>query len=290
MLLSYKADHSFVQFNDGREIALLHYVYSRPDLADIRNNPTAVCEAIDAYGRKHKYMMNVGEDKGRIVTDLIAKHKPSVMVELGGYVGYSAVLFGAALRAAGGKTYYSLEMNPEFAAVVLSMVNLAGLSDVVKVVVGRGAESLVRLHAELGVQHIDLLFIDHIKRAYTTDLKICEHVGLIKQGSVIAADNVIKPGNPPYLKYVRSTVAEKKQLKASDSANDDEDIAEIPEKYRYLYDEYQGPNAEVYGQGNKGDTTIVGNPQLVYESKLYESYEPTGEPDGVEVTVCTGVE
>lgn len=33
--------------------------------------------------------MNVGDDKGRIVTELIADQKPQVMVELGGYIGYS---------------------------------------------------------------------------------------------------------------------------------------------------------------------------------------------------------
>ena len=33
--------------------------------------------------------MNVGDDKGKIVADLIAEQKPEVMVELGGYVGYS---------------------------------------------------------------------------------------------------------------------------------------------------------------------------------------------------------
>ncbi len=33
--------------------------------------------------------MNVGDDKGKIVADLIAERKPQVMVELGGYVGYN---------------------------------------------------------------------------------------------------------------------------------------------------------------------------------------------------------
>ena len=140
--------------------------------------------------------MNVGEDKGRMVTDLIAQTKPSVMVELGGYTGYSAVLFGTALRATGGKRFYSLEKNSEFAAVVMSLVDLAGLADVVKVLVGPSAESLAWLHAEEGLGHIDLLFVDHIKPAYITDLKLCEHLGLVKDGSVIAADNVIKLGNP----------------------------------------------------------------------------------------------
>ena len=36
--------------------------------------------------------MNVGDDKGNIVTRLISDRKPEVMVELGGYVGYSVSL------------------------------------------------------------------------------------------------------------------------------------------------------------------------------------------------------
>ena len=36
--------------------------------------------AIDEYGRKQKYLMNVGEDKGKIVSNLIAEVKPQTMV------------------------------------------------------------------------------------------------------------------------------------------------------------------------------------------------------------------
>lgn len=67
-------------FDDGREIELLHFVYSHPDLENIRGSPEKVLNAIDEYGRTKKYLMNVGEDKGRIVCDLIAQVKPSVMV------------------------------------------------------------------------------------------------------------------------------------------------------------------------------------------------------------------
>ncbi len=63
--------------------------------------------------------MNVGPDKGKIVSDLIAEVKPEIVVELGGYIGYSSLLFGDAVRKAGGKHYYSLERNPEFAAVII---------------------------------------------------------------------------------------------------------------------------------------------------------------------------
>jgi catechol O-methyltransferase len=67
-------------FDDGREIALLHFVYSHKNLDNIRGSPKGVIAAIDEYARSKKYLMNVGEDKGRIVTDLIAKVKPKTIV------------------------------------------------------------------------------------------------------------------------------------------------------------------------------------------------------------------
>lgn len=213
--------------------------------------------------------MNVGDDKGRIVADLIAEVQPQVMVELGGYVGYSALLFGDAVRKAGGKRYYSLERNPEFAAVIMSLVDLAGLSDVVKVVVGSSAESIKRLHAQGILDHIDLMFLDHWKPAYTTDLKLCEHLKLVAPGTVLAADNVIKPGNPPYLEYVRSSVEKKRQADQSGQTNGDDVQASF------------GRNADMYKEREgeeKLSTEIRGNPNLVYESKLVNSFEPTGEP------------
>lgn len=270
-------------FDDGREIELLHFIYSHPDLKKIRGSPQNVLAAIDEYGRTKKYLMNVGEDKGRIVTDLIAEVKPKTMVfpplpifplsnmrsqvELGGYVGYSCILFGDAMRKAGGERYVSLERNPEFAAVIMSLVDLAGLSDTVKVVVGSSDESIARLYDAGALKHIDLMFLDHYKPAYTTDLKLCEELGLVSPGSVLAADNVIKPGNPPYLEYVRSSVQEKrKRFTEGGNGGNAEGIAERTVKqYKNRYAE------EKFSQS-------PGNPNLVYESKLVNSYEPTGVP------------
>lgn len=71
-----------VFFDDGREIEILHYIYSKPDIEDIRNSPARVLAAIDEFARTKKYLMNVGEDKGKIVTDLIAEVKPQTMVSI----------------------------------------------------------------------------------------------------------------------------------------------------------------------------------------------------------------
>lgn len=168
---------------------MLHFIYKHPNLSQLRGNPQKVLDAIDEYGRTQKYLMNIGPYKSGTIVDLIEKEKPSIIVELGGYVGYSAIAFGTALRKAGGKRYYSLEFNAEFGAVIGSLVDLAGLSDIVKVVIGASSDSLRRLHSGGVLKQIDLLFLDHYKPLYVDDLKICEEMGLVTQGSILAADN-----------------------------------------------------------------------------------------------------
>lgn len=155
----------------------------------MRGNPQKVLEAIDEYGRTKKYLMNVGEFKAKIVNDLIKEVKPQVMVELGGYCGYSAIAFGVTLKAAGGQRYYSLEHNPEFGAVISSLVDLAGLSDIVKVEIGASSSTLRRLYREGTLRKIDIMFLDHMKPLYTPDLKLCEELGLVGPASWLAADN-----------------------------------------------------------------------------------------------------
>jgi len=267
-------------FDDGREIELLHFVYSKSDVEDIRGSPARVLAAIDEFARTKKYLMNVGEDKGHIVTDLITEVKPQFMVELGGYIGYSCILFGDAVRKAGGQRYFSLERNPEFAAVISSLVDLAGLGDVVKVIVGSSDVSIKRLHKTGALQHIDLMFLDHYKPAYTTDLKLCEELKLVTPGTVLAADNVIKPGNPPYLEYVRSTVEQKKQANKTANAVNGVDTR-FADKTAKQYAKREGEA--------KLDETRTGNPLLIYDSKIVHSFEPSGVPDGVEITRCVGV-
>lgn len=68
-----------VFFDDGREIELLHFIYQHSNIEAIRGSPQRVLGAIDEFARK-KYLMNVGEDKGKLVADLIAEMKPQYMV------------------------------------------------------------------------------------------------------------------------------------------------------------------------------------------------------------------
>ncbi|KAI1298681.1 catechol O-methyltransferase [Xylaria venustula] len=243
-----------VYFNDGRELELLQFVLNHPNVDQLKGSPQKVLDAIDEFGRTRQYLMNIGEYKSKTVVDLIKTRKPRVMVELGGYVGYSAIAFAAAMQQGGGSVYYSLEQNAEFCKIITSLVQLAGLGDMVKVIVGSSSDSLRRLHAEGTLTQIDMLFLDHYKPLYTDDLKICEELEMVAIGTVLAADNVIKPGNPPYLKYVRSSIEEKREA-----------IAMMT------------------------DSGLRGNPDLLYESRLVEGWEPSGVPDAVEVTKCVAI-
>jgi catechol O-methyltransferase len=255
-----------VKFDDGREEDLVAFVQAK---SGVQNNPPKILAAIDEYGRKHKYLMNVGEDKGTIVTNLIREVRPKVMVELGGYCGYSTILFANVMKEVGGQKFYSLEKSPKFGKNIKTLVQLAGLDDIVEVVVGPSTGSIQKLYDNGQLKQIDMMFLDHFKPLYTTDLKLCETFGLIKKGTLLAADNVIKPGNPRYLKYVRSTPKEKRMaLKARDSeVNASEEFKKFSITHAALYGSEEIP---------KDETT--GNPNIVYKSNIVHSFEPTGVP------------
>ncbi|KAH8679013.1 S-adenosyl-L-methionine-dependent methyltransferase [Tricladium varicosporioides] len=250
-------------FGDGREEELVEFMTNHPNGSKIKGSPSKVLAAIDEYGRTKKYLMNVGEDKGKIVTDIIRERKPDTMVELGGYCGYSTILFSSILRESGGKRYLSLERSAKFAKVIETLVKLAGLDDVVRVVVDSSNDGIKKIHQE-GVKTIDMMFLDHYKPAYTTDLKLCENLGLIKKGTVLVADNCISPGNPPYLEYVRSTV-EEKRLKLTEESKDDTSA-------------FGSRHAAQYGEVEQLSVEAKGNPNIIYKSKMVNSFEPSGDP------------
>lgn len=68
-----------VLLDDGREVQLLHYVYARPDVDELRGSPARVLAAVDEFARTRKYLMNVGEHKGAVVTGLIGETRPQII-------------------------------------------------------------------------------------------------------------------------------------------------------------------------------------------------------------------
>lgn len=193
--------------------------------------------------------MNVGYHKADTILRLISSKRPQVSVEIGGYVGYSTILFADAARKAGGSQFVSIEENPKFATVSRALVRLAGLSDFVQIVVGSGYETLRTLHSNGTLRgRADFIFLDHLKPLYAQELQLSERLGLVQVGSLIVADNVIRPGNPAYLQYLHLS-----RPKVDDTREHSESHAGHGTQYC--------PN---------------GSPSHVYETETIESFQMSG--------------
>ena len=185
----------------------MEWLWAHAQLEQFRNNPAKVAMAMDEYAAQKEFLINIGSDKVKILVAEVQKRKPRVLLEYGGYLGYSALLLADAMRKASpGKKVqmYSLERMPTYAAFIMSIMDLAGLGDIVKVVTDSASDAAARLKKEGLIEHVDFLFIDHLEELYVPDIKIVESLGLLTSGTVICADNVVRPGAPDYVEYVRN--------------------------------------------------------------------------------------
>lgn len=79
-----------VESHDGREAKLLKYIYDHPKLdSELRGSPEAVLAVMDEFAAQEDFLINIGSDKARILSNFIREHKPKVLLELGTYVGYA---------------------------------------------------------------------------------------------------------------------------------------------------------------------------------------------------------
>lgn len=182
----------------------------------VRGNPQAVLKALSDYCDANGKFMNIGMKKGNLIADLIKQQQPKIAIELGGYLGFSALLFAPLIQDEG--KYYSFEYHPEFAEVINWFCSLAGLGDKVEVITGFSNENLPEFSKKHGHDQVDFAFIDHWDKFYVQDLKIMEQQKLIKPGSLIVADNVGDNFQEAkkYLAYVKGDYEYKKQFEGGD--------------------------------------------------------------------------
>ncbi|XP_041748989.2 catechol O-methyltransferase B-like isoform X2 [Coregonus clupeaformis] len=166
-------------------------------------DPQSVITAIDHFCRHREWAMNVGDEKGSILDSVVNEVSPVTVLELGTYCGYSTVRIARLLLP--GACVITLEFNPDYAAIASQVIKLSGLEDKVQLVEGASGDWIPRMKEHFGVHAFDLVFLDHWKERYLPDTKLLEECGLIQKGTVLLADNVICPGTPDYLEYVRNS-------------------------------------------------------------------------------------
>lgn len=180
-----------------KEQRILRYVLQHA----VAGDPQSAVEAIDCYCSQKEWAMNVGDKKGEILDMVVREERPSVLLELGAYCGYSALRMARLLRP--GAHLFTIELNPDYAAITRQMLDFAGLQDRVTVLLGASQDIIPQLREKHGVDTLDMVFLDHWKDRYLPDLKLLEECGLLRKGTVLLADNVIYPGAPEFLAYVR---------------------------------------------------------------------------------------
>lgn len=191
------------QVGDGREEATLRYVLKHAPQGDI----DAVIDAIDRFAYRHSFLINVGDEKGAILDEIVRRTAPRRALELGAYVGYSALRIARQLPEDG--HLYSIEYNASNADITRRMVAHAGATHRITVVTGHlgdGGRTLQALqHAHgFAAANLDFVFIDHAKSRYVPDLELLLQQGWLHPGSVAVADNVEMPGAPEYEAYMQA--------------------------------------------------------------------------------------
>ena len=196
-------------------VDLRNYVMENARRGDLQN----IIDTIDKYGWTKQWLMNIGDRKGKILDQAIQTRKPKSVLELGQisfivhhqdrfcaclgtFLGYSSLRIAAQLP--NDAVFITIEGDAQSAEIARSIHEYAGVADRIKVVNGYTDNVIPRLREDFNVDSFDLIFIDHYSEVYLRDLKMLEVLGLIKSGTMIVADNVILPGAPDYLEYIRN--------------------------------------------------------------------------------------
>jgi len=107
------------------------------------------------------------------------------ILEIGTAIGYSGIWLAGALPRDG--MLFTMEMNPERAAVAREYFGRAGLAERVTVIVGDAQRMIAKVAGPF-----DLIFQDGDKQAYTPMLD--RLVALLRPGGLLVTDNVLWDG------------------------------------------------------------------------------------------------
>lgn len=191
------------QIGDGREAACAAHVEANARPGDIVD----VLAAIDSFAYEQSILVNIGDAKGTLLDAAVRRAGPGLVLELGTYCGYGALRIASAAPSA---RICSVEFSPANADVARRIWAHAGVADRVTCIVGtlgdggRTADTLAREHG-FTYGAVDLVFIDHDKRAYLSDLRTILMRNWLHRGSIVVADNVGFPGAPAYRAYMRGS-------------------------------------------------------------------------------------
>jgi catechol O-methyltransferase len=161
-------------------------------------DPASILAALDRFAAEQRFLMNVGE-KAPMLEDVVRGFGPSArIVELGSFVGYSAIAMARHLGPDG--RLISIDVSPVASRVSRQMAELAGVGDRTEFLCGRSGGVLDTLH-----EPFDVVFLDHWKGLYLEDARRILERGLASEHAVFIADNVGPLfGDNPYVPWMQA--------------------------------------------------------------------------------------
>ena len=193
-----------------------------------------VLKSIEEIGKK-QFIPSIGPIKGKIIAEIIKKHKPKCILEIGTLYGYSAILMANLVAGDNYGKVVTVEIDKAFADIAKRNIQDAGFQEKTDIIVGNALEVIPRLSYKF-----DLLFLDAAKDEYLRYLNLAEAKNLIVKGDIVIADNVGVSKNEmlDYLDYVRNSGIYKSEtietmLEFTDDVKDAIEVSTKVVQYRY---------------------------------------------------------
>ncbi|MCF8323914.1 MAG: O-methyltransferase [Leadbetterella sp.] len=139
----------------------------------------------DTHANLLKPRMLSGHLQGRLLSMISQILQPKSVLEIGTFVGYSAICLAEGLAENG--RLITIEANEEFETRIKSNINLAGLNDKIDLKIGNALEVIPKLDLKF-----DLVFIDADKLNYINYYDLV--IEKLNIGGLIISDNVLWDG------------------------------------------------------------------------------------------------
>jgi caffeoyl-CoA O-methyltransferase len=139
----------------------------------------------DTHANLLKPRMLSGHLQGRLLSMISQILQPKSVLEIGTFVGYSAICLAEGLAENG--RLITIEANEEFETKIKSNINLAGLNDKIDLKIGNALEVIPSLNCRF-----DLVFIDADKLNYIKYYDLV--IEKLNIGGLIISDNVLWDG------------------------------------------------------------------------------------------------